>query len=391
VSISISDLLTPQTATQVRTTLVNSLVALGIPADKWTPGGALSLILTVTATVYAGFTTLMAQAIGSGFLETATGGWLTLLAYYVYGVTRPAATFASGSLTLTNSGGGTYNYSPGQATFLDTTNGQTYTNTQAIALAPSSSQTITIACTKTGAIGSAPPGEITTLVTQMLGVTCTNASSVVGQDAMLDANLRLLCTAKLGALSVRGPRSAYAYAIAVAVNAVTGAPVNINRQSITRSSHTGTVSIVVASPSGVPDPNDVAGVVNSIESGVPGLSPPWSGARPDCVTVTVTPATGVAYTHALTVWALATPGLVATDVATDIANGLTTYLADFPVGGVTTDQGTGLWASGIEAQIAASAGGATIISVEGATDLALSAGQVPLDDLSVTVRLVSVA
>ena len=390
-TISISDLLTPQSATQVRATMVTTLKSLGVPADQWVPGGVFSTILTVVATLYAIFTNNMAQAIGSGFLETATGGWLTLVAYYVYGVTRPPATFASGQITLTNSGGGVYSYAPGQVTFLDLVNGQTYTNTQAISLGALATQTVGIQCTAAGKLGTAAPGEITKLVTTMLGVTVSNSASVVGQDALDDPSLRALCLDRLGTLSVRGPRNAYAYAVSVAVSPTTGQPVNINRPpSITRSSHTGTVSLVVASPTGAPTADDLQGVRNAIELGVPGLTPPFSGVRPDCVTVTVAGATPVTYAPAIPVWALQSTGVVANDVATEVAAAITDYLATFPVGGVTTDQGTGLWHTGIEA--AASQGvSATILAIEGATDLALSPGQVAVDEVTVAVRLVNVA
>ena len=86
------------------------------------------------------------------------------------------------------------------------------------------------------------------------------------------------------------------------------------------------VAIVVASPSGVPDANDVIGVANSIESGVPGLSPPFSGARPDCVTVTTAGATGIVYSATLTVWALGTAGVTATDVQDAVAASLVAYI-----------------------------------------------------------------
>ena len=224
-TISVEDLLTPQTPAQTRTTLVNALVTLGVPADQWNPGGAFSVILTVIATVYANLTVLLAQAIGSGFLPTATGGWLTLLAIYVYGVTRPAATFASGAITLTNGGGGTFTYVVGAVTFFghDQRPERLPKHRSDRARPELDANRREIKCTAAGAIGSAAPGEINALVTQMPAVTVSNGLSVVGQDAMGDDDLRTLCTNSLGASSVRGPRSAYAYAISVAVNAVTGA------------------------------------------------------------------------------------------------------------------------------------------------------------------------
>jgi hypothetical protein len=424
--ISIQDLLVPVTAPQARANAVTALVAMGIRADLWRVGGSLSTMLTVVTAAYAQFTILFAQAIASGFLTTATGGWLTLLAFYVYGVTRPVATFATGLLTLTNTLGGVYNYAAGAATFLDSTSKQTYTNLDPIALGPLSTQTIRIQCTAAGTIGNAPPGEVDALVTTMLGVTCGNASAIAGSDALSDPGLVALCLAKLGATSVRGPRNAFAFAVSVALNAVNGAPVNINRQSVSRSSHTGTVTIVVAAPSGAPDPNDVAGVVTSIETGVPGLSPPFAGVRPDCVTVNVSGAVPVSYSPAITVWGAAGPGIVAGALEEQIAAAINDYIEDFPVGGVATDQGRGLWGSGIEtaigaainvsfaAQVAAqiTAAGSDpvalaaivsqlqammvtpnggLFSVEGATDLPMLAGQVAVDAASVSVRLVNVS
>lgn len=378
-----------QTAAQIRTTLVNALVVLGIPADQWRPGGALSVTLTVVANLLNMFSVLLTQVVSSGFLETSSGGWLQLLAQYVYGVMPTGSTFATGSLTFTNTGGGTYTYASGALTAKDSTTGKTYVTTQALNLGPNSTATVTIAATESGSASSAPPGEIDALVTPLLNVTVSNAASVVGLDAPNDPTLRSLCLDKLGAMSVRGPRNAYAYAIQVAVNAVSGNPVNINRWSITPSSHTGTVAIVVASPSGVPDPEDVAGVVTSIETGVPGLSPPFSGVRPDAVTVTVTGATPVNYTPAIVVWAKALPGLTATDLQTACADALSTYIEGYDVGGLSTNTFTGLFAAGVDGALK-SANADAIFDVTGSIDLALMAGQVAVDQTSISVRLVTV-
>ena len=386
--ITIQELLTPITPAQARATAVSQLVAMGIRADLWRVGGALSVMLTIITGLYANFTVLFAQAIASGFLVAATGGWLTNVAFYVYGVTRPGATFASGSLTLTNTAGASYTFAPFTATFLDSRNKKNYQNVSAISLGPLSAQTITIQAVEAGASSSAPPGEIDTIVTSMLGVECGNAFAVAGSDALDDKSLIALCLAKLGATSVRGPRNAYAFAISVAINPVTLAPVNINRQSITRSSHTGTVAILVASPSGPVSTDDIAGVVSSIEVGVPGLSPPFSGVRPDCVTVTVTSATASVYSPTITVWAEAAPGLAASDLQSQVALALTNYVGKFPIGGVTTDVGTGLWATGVDTALGSVSD--RIFSVEGATDLALLANEAAVDAAVVTVRLVSV-
>lgn len=377
---SIQTLLSPMTSQQVRQSWVNQLVTLGIPADQWVAGGVASTILTIIATTFASFQNLIVQAISSGFLNTASGQWLVLLAFYVYGVVAPAATFASGQLTLTNSGGGVYNFAPFTATFLNPSTGKTYQNVTAISLNGPSTQTITIQCTVAGTQGNAAPASITQLVTTMLDVTCSNASAVLGSDAITDANLRQLCLNKLGTLSVRGPASAYAYAVSTATGASSGMPVNINRSRISASSSTGTVTVYVASPSGPASADDVDGVINNIAI----------VAQPDAVVVNVVDATGVAYSNSVSAWC-ALNGVAASTMTTAIENALDTYFENFPIGGLTTDAGTGLFATGIDGvigQAIVDAGG-TPVSVEGTTDLALVPGQVATNNIALTLRTTS--
>src|SRR4029077_15219009 len=127
--LSISSLLAPATSTAVRAKFVSMLNTLGIPADQWRPAGVASSILTITSITYANFTQLVADGIASSFLGTATGGWLTLLAQYVYNVIREPATFASGAETFTNTGGGIYNFAPGALVIQNTRTNATYANT----------------------------------------------------------------------------------------------------------------------------------------------------------------------------------------------------------------------------------------------------------------------
>lgn len=394
-TLSVNDLLTALSTDQIRATMVSTLVGLGIPADKWRKGSSLSSMLTTIAAQMAKFSAFLQPAIAAGWLETASGGWLKLLAFFVYGVTVPSATFASGNLTLVNSGGGVFSYGAGQAVFKDSTTGQTYTNEAPFTLPGSSTLTIVVNATERGSVGSAAPGGIDTLVTSMLGVTVSNPTALVGTDAPSDPAIRQLCLDKLGALSVRGPRTAYAYAVQVALNAVTGAPVNINRWSITPSSHTGTVAVVVASPTGAADANDVAGVVTSIETGVPGLSPPFTGVRPDAVTVTVASAVPIVYAsppgNPFVVWAQALPGLDVATVQAAVDTAVENFFATYPIGGLAKGSGgaSGVWASGLDGAIRAAH--PAIFAVDGPFDLALLPNQVATDSVFTQVRLVPYA
>jgi hypothetical protein len=385
---TIDQLFSAPTAAAFRAQMVTALVAMNIPADKWRAGGVASTMLTVASMSLALMAATLSVIIRGFFLPTATGGGLKLLALYVYGVTVPSATFATGNIALTNSGGGIYIKAAGEVTVQNPDTGVTYTNSVGFTLNGSSSLEVAFTATIEGSAGNANPGTITTLVTNMLGVSVTNAAAFVGVDAPSDEDIRLLCQNKLGAMSVRGPRTAYAYAIQVAVNAVTGATVNINRWVVTADSHIGVVYVTVAAPSGSVDPNDLLGVGTSIEE----------IARPEAVTVVLNQATIVDYTPTVTAWVQAPTGVTAAQVQTAIASAITAYLSTYPIGGVTalddanpTTNFTGLFASGIYG--AAAAGAATLqarlYSLKGATDLALASTEVASDGVSVAVNLIA--
>lgn len=386
--ISIQQLLVSVSAAQFRQTMVNSLKTLGIPADQWRAGGIASSMLTVVSMTLEGLSSGLTTILQGFFLPTASGTTLQLLAFYMYGVTPPSATFASGNLTLTNFGGGVYTVGVGQFTALNPTTGVTYTNTAAFNLgaigSPTASISVPVAANLQGSAGNAAPNTITQMVTTLLGVTITNPTSLIGIDPITDAALRQLCLNSLGVRSVRGPRTAYAYAIQIATNPVTGAPVNVNRWTISSASHTGLVTVVVASPDGAVDPNDLIGVVNSIEA----------NARPDGITVSVFSASAVLYAPTLNVTAIAGVGITTTQIAAAIQTSLDTFMQSYPIGGVTaTDDsgpGTGLFLSGVYGAIAlgCQAVGATLAAVAGATDLTLNVLQVPTNGSTVNVVIV---
>jgi hypothetical protein len=378
-SISITDLLTPVTQDQARATFVAQLEALKVPASRWRKGGTASTILTVLAATYAGFSATMVAAIGAGFLETAKGNWLKLLAKNVYGVVAIEGTFASGAVTLTNAGGGIYDYDPGEFTMLNSTTQQTYVNTDVLHIGALATVTgVNVHCSVVGSIGTADPGDIDALVTQALGVTVTNPASVVGVDAELDEDLRDRCTNKLASLSVRGPRNAYVWA-AKSATLIDGTPVNINRVEVSSSSSTGVVNVWIASPSGSPSADDLQAVRDFIEANV----------RPEAVTVIVSPITPVAYSPAITVWANAQAGVSAAVIQTAAANALTAFIASYPISGLKKPpSGQGyLYASRVDGAIEDAH--PAIYAVDGATDLALGNAEAAVNLASVTVRLVT--
>lgn len=389
--IPISALLQAVTATQARALFVQALVNLGVPANLWKQGGVASTILTVVATTYANFSSTVVAALSAGFLPTASGAWLVLLAYYVYGITAIVATSASGSLTLVNPGGGIYTFATGTAFFGNAATLAQYTNAAPFTLGAATTTatvlSIPIQCTTLGSQGNADPGDITVMLTPMGPVTCSNPSALAGQDQEPDDALRTRCTNALAARSVRGPRNAYKWAITSAVNATTGQNVNINRVSLPTPAGNGTLNVYCASPSGPPSAGDLAAAQASVEANV----------RPEGIVANVLACSVVPYSCALTVWVANVAGLNVAALQTAIGNALTLFFAAYPIGGLANDAGTGLFGSAVESVIgqAVAAGGTYLFDVEqtaapglGAPFLALAPNQVAEDEITIVVRAV---
>jgi hypothetical protein len=375
---TIGALLAPTTQQVVVAVIVNGLVKMGIRADRWPQEGtAISIITTVAALFAAAINVTIIPAISAGFLPTAARGWLTWVAYYVYGVTRVSATFATGEITLTNNGGGSFAFDPGEVTFQNPTTKATYTNVDPISLGPGPATTTTVGiqATAPGTASNSAPGDVTVIVTTMLGVTAANAIAVLGLDEQSDASLQALCWNAIPANSAYGPAQAVGYAIQTATR-IDGTPVNINRYQSSESSHTGALTVYVASPSGSVDPGDETAVLNNI----------LAIARPPCVQVTVTPASPVSVADALTVYVTATPGLDAGAVSDAIETSLDDFFAAYPIGGKTAGLTTALFASAIEGACYAAWPG--VFDVQGAADHLLTAGQVAANATTVTVRIV---
>lgn len=380
--ISIDDLLTPVTEDQVNENFLSSMEVLNIPARSWRTGGALRTMLRVVARTYANFSVVMVSVLAGSFLEKSVGGWLTLLAYYVYGITRPAATYATGFARLSNASGLAYAFGISELRLINPTTKKAYFNTSPITLNPGDVLVaVAIQSVEQGTSNNASPGQISALESIVLGVTVTNVDAVVGQDEMKDPDLRQLCRDKLGTLSNGGPRRAYSYAVRSATR-LDGTLTNVNRLTISPSSSLGRVVIYVAAPSGAPDPLDVGYVRASVEA----------LARPDAVTAIVVAATEVAVARTLIVWATSRDGLSVASLASAVNTKLVAALSTYPIGGIAKPpslQGY-LYADYLTA-IAKSAD-VSIFDIDGSgADIALNAGEVATLATVLDVRIVPVS
>lgn len=377
-SFSIDDLQKTITADELVDSWIGQLETLGVPASKWRKAGVYRTILRVVAIMYAGFTVVFVAFIRSGFLDLATGGALTLLARYVFGVERVDASNATGTLTLTNAGGAaTPSFAAGTVT-TTASGGRAYVNAEPFLIAAGASLPVAFVAVTPGSDGSAAPGEIDTLETVIVGVTVTNPTAFVGTDEQSDADLRAVCRAKLGALSNFGPRSAYFYAVTTALRG-DGTRVDINRVWVSPASSTGIVTVYAASPSGVPTSGDLSLAAANIER----------LARPDSVTANLLAVTPKPLSTSLTVWAIARDGLTEDAIRTAVLAALEQWTATYPIGGIKKPPSTSgyVYASGIEG--VAKGADPAIFAVDGVGgDLLLLPGEVATLTATVAVRLV---
>ena len=388
--ISFGTLLAPVTQAQARASCVTKLVSYGIPANNWRSGGVFSTLLTVFCWIFAGFTSVITSAINGLFLGTASGAWLTALAYYVYGVTRQNATFGTTSYTLTNVAGGVYNFVPGQLVLQCSLNGNLFTNASTVTLSagsPSSpsSATFEIVASVAGSLAGAPANAITTLVSPQTGVTGTNPTACIGVDQWSDTFLVAACYAALAARSQKGPAGAYLAAITGysnvpgAVNTVTGFPVDVNRVQVWTDPDTGNITVYLASPSGAADPNDVAGVQIAIDA----------VARPMGVTATAVSCTVVDFPAGVTIWSTSAGVAVSNAIQLAALNALDAVVASYPIGGrVKTGTQGYLFSSFLVTAAGAVDPSIYAVDFSSWTALPLNEGQVCSLTSTVTVRQV---
>jgi len=367
-AVDLATLLIQETKTAIYNTAIGVAEALGLPVSSWQAGDPTRSLYHLEAEILAKLEEVVVGFIQSGFLDYATGDWLKVNAEQVYDVTVPAATAASTDVVLTNTGGGFYEIEAGDLVLKNSTSGATYRNTTGGTLnsGPGTELTITVVAEELGSAGSAAAGEIDTLVTGLLGVTCTNALAAVGVDEQDEAVTRQQCRDKLGPLSPNGPKEAYAY---VARSEDHGGTSAITRVRVYDDSDTGDVTVYLAGPSGAVSEADRALAENAILD--------W--ATPICITPTVVSAANVTVTVTYQLWVYKSVNKTADDIKEDVEDALEQMFADRPIGGdILEGESTGkLYTSMIESTIRSLYPQAFRVSLTSpSSDTALTNGQV---------------
>lgn len=377
--LTIEQLTAKLTSDEVLERYLEALETLGVPARSWVPAGKLRTVMRVTSIVFAGLTETIRLFVDSGFVDRAEGVWLTRLARYVYGVDRIPATFARGTLTIVNEGGGVYSFGPREVT-AKTSDGRLFVNVASLTIGALATVDATFEALEAGSKNSAAAGTISSFETTISSrVTCSNAGALIGTDEELDPNLRDRCKAAPGARSPNGPRAAYVYAITSAKR-LDGTPVDVNRYTVSPSSDDGTVTIRVASPSGPPLPEDLDAIRTSIET----------LARTDTDTVNVAGTTVVVVPRTFTAWARSSPGVKDEAVRKPSEDALIALERDYPIGGIAKSVGGQgyLYSDAMKAAIKTAHPLVFDVDVDVDTDVALSTSQIPRIAATIVVRFV---
>ena len=336
---TLDDLVTPITPEQALAAELTQATLLGLDVTAWQPVQPARTILAINAAIisgYSGYVNLVAKggfASYAATLKDSNGvpitSWLDLVSEQVYATTRIPATYATGSVTFTNASGVTAGpFAVGQLLVANPTTGAQYSNASALSLPPGTT-TATFTALVAGTGSSSAANQITALVTPIVGVTCTNASALVGDPAESNEALLARDLAKLGTLSPNGPSQAY-YAVLTGLldpvqpwySPAMTAPITRVQTLVSP----GLVQCYVANAAGpVTAPADIILANAAVQN--------WC--VPLGTTATVQSATGVAVNVTATCYVPASSGLSPTQVTAAVTAALTAYLEALPIGGVT--------------------------------------------------------
>ncbi len=321
--LTLEELLVTHTKEEIAEMALLVADSIGLPVSTWQPGDPTRSLLLLEAELLEKLDEIGAGLARSAFLETAKATpWMAVVADQVFGETADAATYATTTITLTNSGGGFYDFDPFALTVRNSTTGKTYHNTERIVLASGAGQTASggIEADEPGSDSTAAAMEIDEIVSGDGAITCSNATAAIGLDAQDDDSLEEQCTDKLGSLSPDGPKEAYSY---VARRYQLTGTKNVTRCRVYADSDTGDVDVYLAGPSGAVEEADRALVEDAIVR--------W--ANPLCNTPNVMSASNVTQAITYSLWVYKSVNRTETQIATDVAQALAVLFRKRPIGG----------------------------------------------------------
>lgn len=381
---TIDDLTTPLTTEEVKASIYSVIGQLGLPTTNWKPIAPTRVMIAGCSVVLAALSQLTSKIARAGWAELSSGGWLDLVARYVYNEERRDVTFAEGDWAWVNASTNSYGFAAEQFVVFNNATGARYANVDDITFPPGGSGgfvsgdlgPIRIRAIEAGAASSALPLQIQGLETPLTGLAGQNINTITGTDAEDDQELFIRCNDKLGSLSPNGPPDAYGF---VARNAVRldGTAIGVTRVREVNDGQGG-LTVYVANAAGpIPgtasDPSTDLGAVHDALQQM---------ATPLCVTETTAPAEAVGVDITYEIW-LYGASLTSAQIQTEIQSRIDAFFASQPIGGNDID-GTGgkIFASAIQAAISQATPKLSVVKAV----LSLPAADVSLTAAQVAVR-----
>lgn len=351
-------------------TIVETAESLGLDIENWSEGGFTRLMVALFGELVKPNGDVVKIQAASHVLEKAEGDWLALLAKNVFNVTKIEATYASApdSITLTNTGGLLFAIDAGDLVVAHEDTKKTYRNTSGGTLNPLGELTLDLIAEETGSDSNAAIDKITELVTNFLGVTCTNPVALVGLDEEEDEALRERCRDAIAALSIGGVKKAYEF-YAKSATREDGTSIGITRVKVGTPPGDGTVNVYIASSSGAIDPGDVDIVQALFDENV----------TPYGFNATAVSASNLSVSAPCTIWIPASLGMSEGDAQAAVDDALAAYTVAVAIGGVIISPATGkvYWRAllGIVEQ---SISGMLKAELDDETDLDVAVSEVPV-------------
>ncbi len=211
-------LLVPKTEAEIEQTFLDLLASSGLPATAWQPGSTIRTWIGILAEVLSDAWFSVAQIANGVVLGTSRGSWLINLAKSQWDEQKTNATFTVGTLVLVDHGAGPHTITSGVHLF-STPTGVQFRAASSGTLNLNGTLEVTIQATRPGAASNVPNDSITTVVTSLPTVTCSNPPigstgtwiTSLGADQMSDTTLQAVCAAKWATLATGSPDAAYLY------------------------------------------------------------------------------------------------------------------------------------------------------------------------------------
>lgn len=248
--------------------------SLALDVDSWQVGDPTRSLYKYVAEILGSKEELHTGTIKAGFLTTAEGDWKTVVADEQYNVPRVEATYATPTVTLTNTGDNYYDIDEdGDLLVKCSSSGKTFHNTSTGVLSAGATVTFDLIADEAGSDSSVAVDDIDEIVTTLLDVEVVSSTAATASDQESDDALEERCLDSLGALSPAGPADAYE---AVALNSELTGVLDVARARSVDDSDTGDVMLYVATSSGAVAGASLTAVQDAIEE--------W--ATPNCITPT---------------------------------------------------------------------------------------------------------